>query len=120
MPDSVLFRVQEVEVPLSEFDLPGPTHREVLCMRCGQVIRDQREVMVDGVTLCKPCAHGAYFKNARETAWENMNWAPTLCGTGEKGISEKFEERGGSLLRLIIHEGTEKHAPHALEKRDMI
>ena len=27
MPDSVLFRVQQVEVPLSEFDLPGPTRR---------------------------------------------------------------------------------------------
>ena len=25
MPDSVLFRVQEVQVPISEFDLPGPT-----------------------------------------------------------------------------------------------
>lgn len=76
MPDSVLFRVQEVQVPLTEFDLPGPTSRKVACMRCGQIVRDQREVNVDGVILCKPCGQGAYFRNARETAWENMNWAP--------------------------------------------
>jgi hypothetical protein len=45
-------------------------------MRCGQVIRDHREVEVGGVTLCRPCAHGAYFENPREIAWEDMNWAP--------------------------------------------
>lgn len=76
MPDSVLFRVQEVQVPLEKYDLPGPTSRKVACTRCGQIIRDHREVEVDGAALCKPCAQGAYFNNAREITWENMNWAP--------------------------------------------
>ena len=76
MPDSVLFRVQEVQVTVSEFDIPGPTRRKVSCARCGQVVRDRREVITDGVTLCRPCAYGAYFKNARETTWPEMNWAP--------------------------------------------
>ena len=76
MPDSVLFRVQEVEIALSEFDLPGPTHRKVVCSRCGQVVRDGREVVIDNVSLCKPCAEGAYFRNAREVSWPEMNWTP--------------------------------------------
>jgi hypothetical protein len=40
------------------------------------VVRDHREVVVDGATLCRPCAHGAYYTNAREIAWPDMNWAP--------------------------------------------
>ncbi len=76
MPDSVLFRVQQVQVDMSEFDLPGPTRRKVSCRQCGQVVRDHREVAVDGMTLCRPCAQGAYFKNAREVTWPDMNWRP--------------------------------------------
>jgi formylmethanofuran dehydrogenase subunit E len=76
MSDSVLFRVQKTEVPISEFDLPGPTHRKVSCALCGQVVRDKREVVIDGMTLCRPCAHGAYHKNALEVTWPDMDWAP--------------------------------------------
>lgn len=86
MPDSVLFRVQRVRVPIDEFDLPGPTRRKVPCARCGQVIRDHREVLEDGVPLCKPCAQGAYFKDAREITWPDMNWAP---GPSDKGKSTR-------------------------------
>jgi formylmethanofuran dehydrogenase subunit E len=76
MPDSVLFQVQEVQVDLSEYDIPGPTRRKVSCVRCGQVIRDNREVVMDDLPLCRPCAHGAYFKDAREITWQDMNWSP--------------------------------------------
>jgi len=76
MPDRVLFRVQKVEIPISEFDLPGPTRRKVTCMRCGQVVRDHREISINGEILCRPCAYGAYFKNAKEVAWTDMEWVP--------------------------------------------
>jgi formylmethanofuran dehydrogenase subunit E len=76
MPDSVLFRVQEVQVGLTPFDLPGPTRRKVACVQCGQVVRDNREVVKDGLPYCRPCANGGYFTAAREIAWEEMNWAP--------------------------------------------
>jgi formylmethanofuran dehydrogenase subunit E len=76
MPDSVLFRVQRVRVPVKDCDLPGPTHYKAICSRCGQVVRDCREVLVNGEVLCKPCAHGAYFEDAREVIWPDMNWAP--------------------------------------------
>lgn len=81
MPDSVLFRVQQVDVSISEFDLPGPTRRKVACAQCGQVVRDHREVAKDGHVLCRSCAGGAYFSNAREITWPDMNWKP------ESGLS---------------------------------
>ncbi len=76
MPDSVMFRVQEVKVELTPFDLPGPTRRKVICSRCGQVVRDHREVERDGGFLCKPCAGGAYFTEAQELIFPEMNWSP--------------------------------------------
>jgi len=76
MPDRVLFRVERVVVDLSQNDLPGPTRRKVSCVRCGQVVRDGREIVVDGQPLCQPCAGRAYFREAREVTWPEMDWAP--------------------------------------------
>ena len=73
MPDCVLFRVQKVRVRLDEFDLPGPTRRKVACSRCGQVVRDAREVIVHGRVLCKPCTEMSYFTDAQEITWPGMN-----------------------------------------------
>jgi len=87
MPDSVLFRVQEVDVQLNEFDLPGPTRRKVLCHQCGQVVRDSREITKDGVPYCKPCAQGAYYTDPKEILWEDMNWSPVST---DRIISQPF------------------------------
>ncbi len=76
MPEGVLFRVQEVQVDLTPFDLPGPTRKKVACSRCGQVVRDNREVVIEGRSYCRPCAGGAYFTAAREITWPEMNWTP--------------------------------------------
>ena len=76
MPDSVLFRMQEVEVNVGEYDMPGPTRHKVSCARCGQVVRDGREVIRKGSPLCVPCAGGAYFSNAREILCPEISLAP--------------------------------------------
>jgi formylmethanofuran dehydrogenase subunit E len=76
MPDNVLFRVQQVKVAINEFDLPGPTRRKVACAQCGQMVRDHREVLKDGLSYCRPCAEGAYFSDAREISRSDMNWVP--------------------------------------------
>jgi formylmethanofuran dehydrogenase subunit E len=91
MPDSVLFRVQQVQVDLTPFDLPGPTRRKVTCVHCGQVVRDHREVVKDGLPYCRPCAGGGYFQAAREIAWEEMNWAPILPGAEKVGPAIQTE-----------------------------
>jgi len=76
MPDSVLFRVQQVDVTISDDDLPGPTRCKMVCGQCGQVVRDHREVIKEGRVFCVPCAGGAYFSNSREVNWPDMNWVP--------------------------------------------
>ena len=88
MPNSVLFRVQQVEVNLSEFDLPGPTRYKAACMLCGQVVRDHREVVENGNALCRPCAQGAYFSNAREITWPDMNWTPISIDSKNQNSDE--------------------------------
>jgi hypothetical protein len=76
MPDSVMFLVQEVQVDLSPFDLPGPSRRKITCMKCGQVVRDNREVRQNCLVYCRPCASGAYFTGAPEIVWPETNWSP--------------------------------------------
>jgi len=93
MPDSVLFRVQQVEVAINEFDLPGPTRCKVVCDQCGQVVRDHREVIKGGRRLCRPCAAGAYFSKAREVSWPDMNWTPEKsqrAATGNKRNTKQW------------------------------
>jgi len=85
MPDSVLFRVQQVDVSISEFDLPGPTRRKVACSQCGQVVRDRREVIKDGRILCRPCSDDVYFSDAREITWPDMNWIPERTPSAPAG-----------------------------------
>ena len=81
MPDSVLFRVHQVKVALNELDLPGPTRRKVPCAKCGQVVRDGREVASGDQLLCLPCAQGAYFSDPKEVTWPDMNWTPAKNDT---------------------------------------
>lgn len=76
MPDSVLFKVQKVRVNLDACDLPGPTRYKAVCSRCGQVIRDRRERLVDGSPVCRPCSEDCYFSHAREVSWPHMDWSP--------------------------------------------
>ena len=76
MPDNVLFRVHQVKVAISEFDMPGPTRYKATCVQCGQVVRDHREVLKDRRSYCRPCAEKAYFSDTREIIRPDMNWAP--------------------------------------------
>ena len=61
MPDEVLFRIQQVKVLLDELEMPGPSRRKTVCQRCGQVVRDGREIIQENKVLCRPCAGMAYF-----------------------------------------------------------
>ena len=54
--DSELFSLYEVEVKLDEYDLPGRPLKSVICASCGEKVMDNRDVLVDGETLCKVCA----------------------------------------------------------------
>ena len=98
MPDSVLFRVQQVKVPVPEEDMPGPTRFKETCTRCGQVVRDHREVIKDGQVFCKPCTDDVYFKDAREITWPDMNWVP-----GKTTSSKSSEDHSKMRVRAGIN-----------------
>jgi len=98
MPDSVLFRVQQVNVHIPEEDLPGPTRFKATCSRCGQVVRDRREVIKDERTFCRPCADNVYFNDAREITWPDMNWVP----------ENKDEHRTSNVQHRILNEKRRK------------
>ena len=76
MPDCVLFRVQEVRVKMNDCDLPGPTKFKSVCSRCGQIVRDGREIRLNNQVLCRPCTDACYFSHAKEVTWADMNWTP--------------------------------------------
>ena len=61
MPDDELLAIEEVRVQLSEYDLPGPPLKSVLCELCGEGITDNRNVIRDGTTLCRACAGEGYY-----------------------------------------------------------
>jgi formylmethanofuran dehydrogenase subunit E len=61
MSDEDLFRIEPVEVPIRETEMPGPTKKKATCTRCGQVVRDGREVIDGDEVLCRPCAGEGYF-----------------------------------------------------------
>ncbi len=62
MPLDELFIVHEVKVAVPVNDMPGPTRFKVRCQRCGIIVRDKKEVFLNGQVLCKPCAQNMFFK----------------------------------------------------------
>jgi formylmethanofuran dehydrogenase subunit E len=98
MPDSVLFRVEEVMINICDADLPGPTLYKTTCVGCGQVVRDRREVMVDGRPYCVPCAGGAYFRNARPVSLSAMNcYQASPITENRDGRESRLTSRSGVL-----------------------
>lgn len=61
MPDDELFVVQRVTPLFSVSDLISTPKHRVACERCGEEIINERELVVNGVTLCRACAGDAYY-----------------------------------------------------------
>ena len=60
-----LFTIKEVKIDVPACDMPGPTRFKSVCTKCGQVVRDKREVMKNNEILCRPCALGTYYQPVR-------------------------------------------------------
>lgn len=61
LPDAELFDVQWVQVHIGPQDLPGFKGPRVACAECGEGISFQREILVEGRTLCRACAGQRYY-----------------------------------------------------------
>lgn len=68
MPDDLLFDVQRVGVELPEWEMPGPPRRHAVCDKCGQMVRDGKEVRRDDMVFCRPCSQECYFYPWEESA----------------------------------------------------
>ncbi len=60
--DEQLFTCTEVTLVVPEEDRPGKPIRRVVCAACGEQVQDAREVVEHEKTLCRACAHGAYYQ----------------------------------------------------------
>jgi formylmethanofuran dehydrogenase subunit E len=60
--DEALFTATPVSVDIPIEDLPGPPVTSVECDTCGESVKDRREVVVDGKTLCRSCAGDSYYE----------------------------------------------------------
>lgn len=61
IPDELLFHWQQVELMNPVKQIIGQAGKRVSCEICGEEIINQREVMHEGIILCKSCAGGSYF-----------------------------------------------------------
>jgi formylmethanofuran dehydrogenase subunit E len=76
MSDDELFVVQEVMVDIPSHDRPGRPISRVICAVCGEGINDRREVRLNGLVLCRACAHGRYYQEVKGSDhWANEEGA---------------------------------------------
>ena len=60
--DGDMFNVTRVKVHYRPEDLPGKPSCAMVCPKCGEEVVDGRQVIRDGVAMCKACADGAYYE----------------------------------------------------------
>ncbi len=65
MPDDELLAAQAVRLSFSLEALIGKDGSRVICELCGEEIINQREVQVEGRTLCRSCAGQRYYTGER-------------------------------------------------------
>jgi formylmethanofuran dehydrogenase subunit E len=59
--DDVLFSKEWVKVEILPEDLPGFKSPRIVCAQCGEGINFRREVLREGLTLCRACAGERYY-----------------------------------------------------------
>lgn len=64
MPDAELLSIQEVTLTTPVETLVSRAGVRVNCELCGEEIINERDVVQDGVVLCRACAEGAYYQAA--------------------------------------------------------
>ena len=59
-----LLRVERVSVALKPQDFPGEPLDSIICAKCGETVKDLRQVSREGQMLCRPCAQGSAYYTA--------------------------------------------------------
>ncbi len=67
MPEEELFRIEAVSVNIPEENMPGRPLKRVRCEKCLDWVQDKRDVLIDGMVLCRSCAYGRYYTLLNES-----------------------------------------------------
>ncbi len=70
MPEAELLRIQDVELHPTLKELTSDPLARTQCDYCGEDIINERQVIVNGATLCRTCANDGYYL-AQSVAEEN-------------------------------------------------
>jgi formylmethanofuran dehydrogenase subunit E len=62
MPDEELFIFQSVELQTPATQIISHQNARAVCSNCGEEIINEREVVVEGMILCRTCAYGGYYR----------------------------------------------------------
>lgn len=62
IPDEKLLHVQPVELTQSLAEILSRPNLRTNCDQCGEEVMNEREVVVDGRTLCQTCAGNGYYR----------------------------------------------------------
>jgi formylmethanofuran dehydrogenase subunit E len=60
-PEEDILKIERVRIAILPDDLPGYLKGRVKCSACGERIADNRQVVREGVVLCRNCAGESYY-----------------------------------------------------------
>ena len=63
--DHELFTIEEVQVDITEFDIPGKPKVSVWCEACNEKVLDNRHIEKDGRFYCKRCAGATSYYTSK-------------------------------------------------------
>lgn len=86
MPDEALLHVQTVTLTVSLRQLLSRPRARAVCAQCGEEILNEREVLQNGLTLCRACAGQRYYSEvAAQAADSHSQSLPPTQGKGSRG-----------------------------------
>ncbi len=80
IPDDMLFDVQEVALTFSLEQLLSKHGYRVNCDVCGEEILNEREVRIEGITMCRSCAGNRYYQPLSGPAAATVGTLSELVG----------------------------------------
>ena len=75
VPEAIVHLEQAVQLNPPIEAILSQAGLKAICEMCGEEIINRREVVYDGVTLCRTCANGGYYNIVADFAPRSITWA---------------------------------------------
>ncbi|MDD5142796.1 FmdE family protein [Methanoregula sp.] len=60
-PEEEILKIEHVTIDIPENDIPGYPLGKAVCSICGELVMDNRHIIVDGKPVCKNCGTTSYY-----------------------------------------------------------